>query len=315
MELITVITPTWNRSDYLIRVYNSLLSQSYKKFEWLICDDNSTDNTLQVLKRFKSQKKIKIKIYSFPERVGKASMDNYAIKAAKGKFIYVADSDDSFSSNFFLDMISEWKKIPNNLKKKIFAITSPCLIIKKKSIKYNLKKNFISSSELWYKLSKRQESALFLIADVLKKYKFKEIDYYVPEGILWDKIGLKYHLWVVDKCYRNFYSDTPNSITHSKKINYIFGQHYALKESLNLYSKIKYFDLKTFLYCCINLNRYNFHTSQNFFKQLRLLKILSTKILYCSTYLFGYILYIKDKYQKKVIVLKYKKKKFTPAVL
>ena len=57
MELISVITPTWNRADYLIRVYNSLLSQSYKKFEWLVCDDNSTDNTLQVLKKFKSQKK------------------------------------------------------------------------------------------------------------------------------------------------------------------------------------------------------------------------------------------------------------------
>ena len=50
MELISVITPTWNRADYLIRVYNSLLSQSYKKFEWLVCDDNSTDNTIEVAK-------------------------------------------------------------------------------------------------------------------------------------------------------------------------------------------------------------------------------------------------------------------------
>lgn len=314
MELITVITPTWNRSDYLIRVYNSLLSQSYKKFEWLVCDDNSTDNTLEVLKKFKSEKKIKIKIYSFPERVGKTTMDNYAIKAAKGKFIYIADSDDSFSSNFFLDMVSEWKKIPKNLKKKLFAITSPCLI-KKKNIKYNLKKNFISSRELWYELSKRQESALFFRAEVLQKYKFKEIDYYVPEGILWDKIGLKYYLWIVDKCYRNFFTDASNSITHSKKINYIFGQHYALRESLNFYNKIKYYNLKTILYSCINLNRYNFHTSQNFFKQLSLLTSLFTKTLYCLTYLFGYILYTKDKYQKKVIVIKYLKKKLTPAVI
>ena len=68
-----------------------------------------------------------------------------------------------------------------------------------------------------------------------------EIDYYVPEGILWTEISKKYNLWVLDKCYRIFYSDT-NSITHSTKINYPIGQleaiNYFLKINLLLEKKI-----------------------------------------------------------------------------
>ena len=71
MKLISVITPTWNRATFLKKVYRSLLSQSYNKFEWIVCDDNSADNTLEVLKKFKNEKRIKMRIYSFSKRVGK----------------------------------------------------------------------------------------------------------------------------------------------------------------------------------------------------------------------------------------------------
>ena len=42
---ITVFTPTYNRAYILERVYNSLIIQTNKEFEWIIVDDGSTDNT------------------------------------------------------------------------------------------------------------------------------------------------------------------------------------------------------------------------------------------------------------------------------
>jgi glycosyltransferase involved in cell wall biosynthesis len=315
MKLISVITPTWNRAIFLKKVYQSLLSQSYQKFEWIVCDDNSDDNTLEVLKNFKKEKKIKMKIYSFSERVGKTKMDNYAIKLAKGEFIYIADSDDTFSSNFFFDMITEWQKIPNNLKNKVFAIISPCYSNHYKFSKFQFNSKLISLGDIWFKMGKFQESALFLKASIIKKYKFKEIDYYVPEGTLWNKISLKYYLWIVDNFYRRFYVGSSNSISHSKKINYVYGQHYALINSLNFLITINYFNFKFFLISCINVNRYNFHIKKNFFYQFKLLGNLSTKIIYSLSYVFGFLFYLKDKLQGKVIVHKYNKKNIIPTIV
>ena len=45
MSTITIITPTYNRADLLPRLYESLVRQTDKDFEWLVVDDGSTDKT------------------------------------------------------------------------------------------------------------------------------------------------------------------------------------------------------------------------------------------------------------------------------
>ena len=51
-EIVTVITPTYNRKKYLKRLYNSLCNQTVKNFKWLIVDDGSTDLTKQQVESF-----------------------------------------------------------------------------------------------------------------------------------------------------------------------------------------------------------------------------------------------------------------------
>ncbi|EKO4507210.1 glycosyltransferase family 2 protein, partial [Escherichia coli] len=45
LPLISIITPTYNRAYTLDRLYNSLVTQDSEKFEWIIIDDGSTDET------------------------------------------------------------------------------------------------------------------------------------------------------------------------------------------------------------------------------------------------------------------------------
>ena len=45
MQLITVFTPTYNRAYIIEKLYKSLQQQTKKNFEWIIVDDNSSDNT------------------------------------------------------------------------------------------------------------------------------------------------------------------------------------------------------------------------------------------------------------------------------
>jgi glycosyltransferase involved in cell wall biosynthesis len=48
-KLLTILTPTYNRSKNLIKLYDSLKSQTVQNFVWLIIDDGSNDNTKEIV--------------------------------------------------------------------------------------------------------------------------------------------------------------------------------------------------------------------------------------------------------------------------
>ena len=58
---VTVCTPTYNRANVLHRVFDSLKSQTYKNFEWIVIDDGSQDDTEKVIELFKQKSEIDIK--------------------------------------------------------------------------------------------------------------------------------------------------------------------------------------------------------------------------------------------------------------
>ncbi|MGH7944154.1 MAG: glycosyltransferase family 2 protein [Opitutaceae bacterium] len=53
--LFTVFTPTRNRGHVLHRVYNSLISQTFHDFEWLVIDNSSTDDTPLLMERWQDE--------------------------------------------------------------------------------------------------------------------------------------------------------------------------------------------------------------------------------------------------------------------
>ena len=52
---LTLITPTFNRQDYLTRLYRSLVAQTNKNFIWMIVDDGSTDDTRNTVEKYIQQ--------------------------------------------------------------------------------------------------------------------------------------------------------------------------------------------------------------------------------------------------------------------
>ena len=111
--MITVFTPAYNRAKELVRLYDSLLTQDYADFEWLIVDDGSADNTKEVVDSMILEGKINIR-YIFQENRGKSMAVNHGIDEAAGDVFFCIDSDDYFLPNVLGRVAQEWETIKDD---------------------------------------------------------------------------------------------------------------------------------------------------------------------------------------------------------
>ncbi|KZX75323.1 hypothetical protein A3715_07910 [Oleiphilus sp. HI0009] len=91
--LISVITPTFNRADFLGQTIESVLNQSYANIEHIIIDDGSTDNTRTLVESYSHTGKVR---YFYQKNSGQSVARNKGLTEAKGDFICFLDSDDYF---------------------------------------------------------------------------------------------------------------------------------------------------------------------------------------------------------------------------
>ena len=93
-NLVTVVIPTYNREATINEAIESILNQSYKKTEILVCDDFSTDHTVEKVNELIKEHN-NIRILSRKDRLkGANAARNLGITEAKGEYIVFLDSDD-----------------------------------------------------------------------------------------------------------------------------------------------------------------------------------------------------------------------------
>ena len=91
--LVSVIMPAFNAEEYLREAIESILSQTFRNFEFIIVDDGSTDNTKKVLKKYQSKDK-RIRVITNSRQEGLAIASNTGVAAGRGKYIARMDADD-----------------------------------------------------------------------------------------------------------------------------------------------------------------------------------------------------------------------------
>ena len=92
-DKVSIIMAVYNRENFLEEAISSILRQNYSNFELIIVDDGSTDNSLNIARKFASRDK-RIKIVLLNENKGFAAARNEGLKRARGEFITQFDSDD-----------------------------------------------------------------------------------------------------------------------------------------------------------------------------------------------------------------------------
>ena len=168
--LVSVIINCHNGKKYLHEAIKSVLNQTYQNWEIIFFDNNSSDNSFEIVKKYK-KKKIKSFLYrGITLPLYKAR--NLAIKKAKGKFITFLDTDDKWKKNKLMTQVNFSKKF---LKEDIFYSNYDVIdeIKNKKFIKHKkLPSGYISKYLAQnYVVS---IATLFIKKKIFQKFKFNE---------------------------------------------------------------------------------------------------------------------------------------------
>lgn len=111
LKLTTVIC-TCNGEEYIEEQLKSIINQSVKVHEIILCDDNSTDKTILLAEKYLKnyENEIEINIRKNPEALGVANNFWQGIKQATGDYIFTSDQDDIWLNNKVEIFVSEFKK-------------------------------------------------------------------------------------------------------------------------------------------------------------------------------------------------------------
>lgn len=198
--LLTILTPTYNRSNLLKRCYNSLKEQTNKNFEWLVIDDGSTDDTKTIIEGFIEEDILPIR-YIYKENGGKHTALNVGFKKAKGELTIIVDSDDSLTFDAVETIDNLWKQYREN--KEISSIVFLRKYSNGKIIGDKFPQdNFISNHiECRINLGIDGDKSEVYVTKILNKYQFPvfEGEKFLSEGIIWTQIGRAYKAVYINK--------------------------------------------------------------------------------------------------------------------
>lgn len=107
MPEVSIITPSYNSSKFLPDTIASVKNQTYQDWEWIITDDKSSDNSVEILKSVQDCRMI---IIEAEKNGGAGHARNLSLEKASGRFITFLDADDFWEPYFLEEMVNFMKK-------------------------------------------------------------------------------------------------------------------------------------------------------------------------------------------------------------
>lgn len=106
---LTILTPTYHRANMLPYLYNSLLTQTSRDFEWLIVDDGSTDDTETIVQQWIADNAMAVR-YLYKKNGGKHTALNAGIQTICSELTFIVDSDDCVTDDAVESILKIHKK-------------------------------------------------------------------------------------------------------------------------------------------------------------------------------------------------------------
>ncbi len=191
----TIFTPTFNRRHTLPAVFESLLAQTYKDFEWIIVDDGSTDATGELVASWQKRAWFPIR-YLYQQNSGKHIAINVGIGEARGELFLTLDSDDRCVPTALARLKYYWDTIPKDQREGFSAVTALCMDEGGQIVGDRFPVNVLDSDplETQYRYKLKGDKWGFQRTDVFRQFPFLSDSgfSFMLEGIVWNAIARRY---------------------------------------------------------------------------------------------------------------------------
>lgn len=200
---ITILTPTYNRASLLPRLFDSLLRQTNKDFEWIVVDDGSTDDTREVAANLKEKCGGAFPMgYVYKANGGKHMAINIGAERARGELLFIADSDDLLTDDALETVANSWHDISDD---KSFAGIAGLDITMdtREVIGSGLPQEHIDCNaiDIRYRHHVTGDMKEVFRTEVLREFPFPEFagERFCPEQLVWFRMARRYRLRYINK--------------------------------------------------------------------------------------------------------------------
>lgn len=200
---ITILTPTYNRASLLPRLFDSLLRQTNKDFEWIVVDDGSTDDTREVVANLKEKCGGAFPMdYVYKANGGKHMAINIGAERARGELLFIADSDDLLTDDALETVENSWHDISDD---KSFAGIAGLDIAMdtREVIGSGLPQEHIDCNaiDIRYRHHVTGDMKEVFRTEVLREFPFPEFagERFCPEQLVWFRMARRYRLRYINK--------------------------------------------------------------------------------------------------------------------
>lgn len=247
---VTILMSTYNGEEYLKEQLNSLLNQTYKNIEILIRDDGSTDNTLEILKKY-SESYDNISFYTGKNLKPAKSFLDLIKKAENSKYYAFSDQDDVWDKDKVEIAIKMLEKEDDNLPKLYFSNTK--LVDKNLNELKNIRKIYKDKLNIGNALIENVATGCTVVfndklIELLKRINFDDIE----NGFMHDSLAYRICFATGNVIFDeiphiSYRQHGNNAIGNSSNIfDKIKKRKKSLKNTLNLRSKMSKFILESF---------------------------------------------------------------------
>lgn len=218
---------------------DSILNQSFKDFEIICVDDNSTDGSNGIVKRYQKSFPNTVKYIKSYKNGGPGHARNIGLKEATGEYISFIDADDWIDSNFYSVVLDAINKTDSQIA--IVGVKNEFDNILSSQIRYNYSYiNVIDNEYAINLLTRRFSNDTYISPMVCQKIysrsflqksnvKFKSNSYYEDDLFTFELLLNKSKIVLVPNVYYHYYQ-RPCSITHSFSKKHILDLSFFIKD-------------------------------------------------------------------------------------
>lgn len=256
----TVITPIYNRRATIKRTIDSVISQTFSDYEYIIIDDGSSQSSDDIIFDFLNATNMPA-MYVKKENGGVHTARNVGYKYARGKFVVCIDSDDELLPDALSIFYNEYNLIPEETRSEYWQIKALCVDQTGRlcSDKFPEEINLYDKDKAFkfFSMAKGEQIGC-RVANIMKNNPFPEPDgvKFVPENLLWLILEKKYKSWGSNKSVRIYHtegedhlikSNTKMSLQNCK--NKLWESKYRIDNKNIFTNSLKKYLVALFKYC------------------------------------------------------------------